>query len=156
GAVALDARVVLDRSIAGFELRPYAHLAIRPYPEEFVRIDKLADGRPVTLRPIRPEDEPQWIELIASCSPESLHARFRYLFRQPTHDMAARFCFLDYDRELAIMAEIETGGKRQFIGVGRIVAEPNHETAEFALLVADAWQNWGLGLKITEHCLEIA
>jgi acetyltransferase len=155
-AIALDARVVIDRALVGRDVRPYSHLAIRPYPEELVRRDTLADGRPVTLRPIRPEDEPLWFDLVANCSPESLHARFRYLFKQPTHDMAARYCFLDYDRELAMMAEIETEGKRRFIGVGRIVADPNHETAEFALLVADAWQNCGLGLKLTDHCLEIA
>jgi acetyltransferase len=154
--IALDARVVIDPAIVGRELRPYTHLAIRPYPEEFVRRDALADGRPVTLRPIRPEDEPLWFDLVANCSPESLHARFRYLFKQPTHDMAARYCFLDYDRELAIMAEIELDGRRRFIGVGRMVADPNHETAEFALLVADAWQNCGLGLKLTDHCLDIA
>lgn len=154
--IALDARVVIDRTIAGQEIRPYSHLAIRPYPEEFVRRDRLADGRPLTLRPIRPEDEPLWFDLIASCSPETLHARFRYLFKQPTHVMAARYCFLDYDRELAIMAEIEDDGRRRFIGVGRLVADANHETAEFALLVADAWQNSGLGLKLMTVCLEIA
>jgi acetyltransferase len=154
--IALDARVVIDGAIAGRKVRPYSHLAIRPYPEEFVRRDTLADGRPVTLRPIRPEDEPLWFDLIANCSPESLHARFRYLFKQPTHNMAARYCFLDYDRELAIMAEIELDGKRRFIGVGRMVADPNHDSAEFALLVADAWQNCGLGLKLTDHCLDIA
>jgi len=154
--VALDARVVIDRSVAGQEARPYAHLAIRPYPQEFVRRDNLPDGRPLTLRPIRPEDEPQWLALVASCSPETLHARFHYLFKQPTHEMAVRFCFLDYDRELAIMAEIEDAGQRQFIGVGRLAADANHETAEIALLVADAWQNVGLGLKLTDHCLAIA
>jgi acetyltransferase len=154
--VALDARIVIDRTVAGKESRPYAHLAIRPYPQEFVRRDAFPDGRPLTLRPIRPEDEPQWLELVAICSPESLHARFHYMFKQPTHEMAARFCFLDYDRELAIMAEIEAEGTRRFIGVGRLAADPNHETAEIALLVADAWQNVGLGLKLTDHCLEIA
>src|SRR6185295_16825971 len=103
--VALDARIVIDRALVEHETRPYAHLAIRPYPEEFVRSDQLADGRPLTLRPIRPEDEPLWLELIANCSPESLHARFRYMFKPPTHSMAARHCFIDYDRELAIVAE---------------------------------------------------
>jgi acetyltransferase len=78
------------------------------------------------------------------------------MFKQPTHDMAARFCFLDYDRELAIVAEIDEAGRRQFIGVGRLVADPNHETAEYAVLVADAWQNSGLGLKLTDCCLEVA
>ena len=70
---------------------------------------KLKDGTPVLLRPIKPEDEPMWHELLASCSPESIRFRFRYLFKQTTHEMATRFCFIDYDREIAIVAEIEGG-----------------------------------------------
>lgn len=150
--VALDARVVIDRNTASSAARPFAHLAIRPYPEEFVRQDVLSNGQPVTLRPVRPEDEPAWLEMVASCSPETLHARFRYLFKQPTHEVATRFCVLDYDRELAIVAD--SGGR--LIGVGRLSADANHQSAEFALLVVDAWQNQGLGLKLTDYCLEIA
>ncbi|RPI87528.1 MAG: bifunctional acyl-CoA synthetase/GNAT family N-acetyltransferase, partial [Planctomycetaceae bacterium] len=156
GVLALDARVVIDKSPAAQSVRPFHHLAIRPYPEEFVKPERLASGLPVLLRPIRPEDEPLWLELVDSCSPETLHARFRYLFKRPTHETAARFCVLDYDRELAIMAEIEDAGRRRFIGVGRLVADANHDTAEYAVLVADKWQNQGLGLKLTEYCFEIA
>ena len=156
GVLALDARVVVDTPKPGSVSRPYHHLAIRPYPEEFVARHQLADGTSVVLRPIRPEDEPLWMELVDACTPETLHARFRYLFKRPTHETATRFCVLDYDRELAIMAEIEQEGRRKFIGVGRLVADADHETAEYAVLVADAWQNQGLGLKLTEYCLEIA
>jgi acetyltransferase len=155
--IALDGRVVIDRSAAGPAMRPFGHLAIRPYPEEFVRHETFDDGKqPVTLRPIRPEDEPAWMDLVEQCSPETLHARFQYMFRRPTHEVATRFCVLDYDRELAIMAEIEQEGRRRFVGVGRLVADVDHEQAEFAVLVADAWQNRGLGLKLTDYCLEIA
>ena len=154
--VALDARIVIDCPTVDAQARPFSHLAIRPYPEEFVRRDRLPDGRPVTFRPIRPEDEPLWLELVASCSAETLHARYRYLFKPPTHVMAARHCFIDYDRELAIIAELDDQGRRQFIGVGRLVADANHETAEYAVLVADAWQNVGLGQKLTDFCLEFA
>ncbi|MGQ0635105.1 MAG: bifunctional acetate--CoA ligase family protein/GNAT family N-acetyltransferase [Planctomycetaceae bacterium] len=154
--LALDGRVVIDRRVLEHPVRPFAHLAIRPYPEEFVRRDVLADGRPVTFRPIRPEDEPLWLELVAACSPETLHARFHYLFKSPTHEVASRFVFLDYDRELAIMAEIEDEGRKRFVGVGRLAADANHDTAEYAVLVADAWQNQGLGLKLIDNCLDIA
>jgi acetyltransferase len=154
--VALDARILVDRGRLAKPPRPYSHLAIRPYPEEFVREVNLRSGELVTLRPIRPEDEPLWFDLVSACSAETLHARFRYLFKKPTHEMASRYCFLDYDREIAIMAELEQGGKRRFIGVGRLVADANHDTAEYAVLVADAWQNRGLGLVLTDYCLEIA
>ncbi|NQT13438.1 MAG: acetate--CoA ligase family protein, partial [Planctomycetes bacterium] len=98
--IALDARVIVDREMMVHPVRPYAHLAIRPYPEEFVTERKLKDGTPVILRPIKPEDEPMWHELLAGCSTESIWFRFSYLFKETTHEMATRYCFIDYDREI--------------------------------------------------------
>ncbi len=154
-AVALDARVILDPRCAGDRPRPYSHLAIRPYPEEYIRQAKLRDDTEVLLRPIQPEDEPMWHELLKNCSERSIWLRFRYLFKETTHEMATRFCFVDYDRTMAIVAEVETGGKRQLVGVGRLVADPEHREAEYAVLVADAWQRRGLGTQITDYCFEI-
>src|SRR5690606_23086033 len=103
---AVDARI---RAVPQPEPTPgrrYAHLAIRPYPEEFVTDAALRDGTPVRLRPVRPEDVPRWRDLLTRCSPASLRWRYRYLFREPTREMTARFCFCDYDRELSIVAEL--------------------------------------------------
>jgi acetyltransferase len=155
GAVALDARVILDLAAAKSKPRPYSHLAIRPYPEEYVRQETLADGTHVLLRPIQPEDEPMWHQLLARCSIRSLWLRFRYLFKQSTHEMATRFCFIDYDRTMAIAAEVVDGDRRELVGVGRLVADANHSEAEYAVLVADAWQGRGLGKLLTDYCLEI-
>ncbi|MFO0867683.1 MAG: bifunctional acetate--CoA ligase family protein/GNAT family N-acetyltransferase [Pirellulales bacterium] len=156
-AVALDARIVLDRSAILTPARPYSHLAIRPYPDEFVRAVRLPDGQRLTLRPIRPEDEPLWHDLLASCSPESIRFRFRYLFSGTTHEMATRFCFIDYDREIAIVAEQEAdgAGRRRILGVGRLIADADHRDAEFAVLVGDPWQSQGIGTLLTDYCLEI-
>ena len=154
--VALDARLVVDRQAVLHPVRRYAHLAIRPYPEEFVTQRTLKDGTPVTLRPIKPEDEPRWHELLAACSTSSLRFRFRYLFKQTTHEMAARYCFIDYDRELAIVAEVEEHQQQKLIGVARLVADMNHQTAEYAVLVADRWQGRSLGGLLTDYSLEIA
>ncbi|MGQ9914371.1 MAG: bifunctional acetate--CoA ligase family protein/GNAT family N-acetyltransferase [Thermogutta sp.] len=154
--VALDARVIVDRSALVYGVRPYAHLAIRPYPEEFVTERQLKDGTPVVLRPIKPEDEPMWHELLASCSTQSLWFRFSYLFKQTTHEMAARYCFIDYDREIGIVAEVEEEGQRRLIGVGRLVADANHEVAEYAVIVVDRWHGRGLGGLLTDYCLEVA
>ncbi len=153
--VALDARIILDHEAILKPLRPYSHLAIRPYPEEYSRQAKLKDGTHVLLRPIKPEDEPMWHELLAACSQESIWFRFRYLFKQTTHEMATRFCFIDYDREIGIVAEIEEEGQRKLIGVGRLVADADHLDAEYAVLVADAYQGNGLGSLLTDYCLEI-
>ena len=89
-------------------------------------------------------------------TPQSIRARFRGLFREATHSMAARYCFIDYDRELAIVAEIGNGKERRLIGIGRLVADPSRETAEFAILVPDDWQGHGLGTALTDYCLEVA
>ena len=154
-AIALDARIVLDHETILHPVRPYSHLAIRPYPEEFRKQAKLKDGSPVHLRPIKPEDEPMWHALLASCSQESIWLRFRYSFKDTTHEMATRFCFIDYDREIAIVAEIEEDEQRKLIGVGRLVADADHQEAEYAVLVGDPWQGAGLGGMLTDYCLEI-
>ncbi|HPW16881.1 MAG TPA: bifunctional acetate--CoA ligase family protein/GNAT family N-acetyltransferase [Candidatus Aminicenantes bacterium] len=156
GVLALDARVVGDPAAAEDPDRPYAHLALRPYPEEFVRPAKLRDGAPLTLRPIRPEDEPLWLALLSSCSRESIYSRFRHLFFWQSHEVASRYCYIDYDREMAIVAETGEGPERRLVGVGRLAAEPGRRTAEYAVLVQDGWQDRGLGGLLTDTCLEIA
>ncbi len=151
GVTALDARIVGDRGAVEDPQRPYAHLSLRPYPEEFVRRTKLRDGREITLRPIKPEDEPLWLALLASCSRESIYSRFRYFFFWQSHEVASRYCYIDYDRELAIVAEAGEGTGRRLVGVGRLVAEPGRPEAEYAVLVQDAWQDKGLGGLLTDH-----
>ena len=71
---------MLDRALIGRKVKPYSHLALRPYPEEYVRKTRLADGTEVTLRPIKPEDEPLWMELLRSCSPGDHLLPFPLLF----------------------------------------------------------------------------
>ncbi|NOG55657.1 MAG: bifunctional acetate--CoA ligase family protein/GNAT family N-acetyltransferase [Planctomycetes bacterium] len=157
GVVALDARVVIDRSLVTEPGRPYQHLAIRPYPDQYVRNITLSDGERVKLRPIKPEDEPMWHDLLASCSEGSLWFRFRHLFKKTTHQMASRYCFIDYDREMAIVSEMETAdGNRVLSGVVRLVADADHESAEYAVLIGDPWQGRGLGSAMTDYILDIA
>jgi acetyltransferase len=152
--LALDARIVVNRQALGQHIRPYSHLAIGPYPEELAHTAQLPDGTTVLLRPIRPEDEQSWKRLLESSSPESIRQRFRYLFKSATHQMAARFCFIDYDREIALAAET-TGDGRQIMGVGRLIADADHEEAEFAVMVGDPWQGRGLGALLMDECLSI-
>ena len=153
--IALDARIILDPDAVLHPARPYSHLAIRPYPEEFTKRVKLPDDTQVLLRTIRPEDEPMWHELLESCSPESIRFRFRGSFKSTTHEMATRFCFIDYDREIAIVAEVEESNQRKLTGVGRLVADADHGEAEFAILVGDPWHGKGLGSLLTDYCLEV-
>ena len=154
--VAVDARAVVDRALVGAPAEPYAHLALRPYPEAYVKRIVLKDGTALTLRPIKPEDEPLWLAMLGSCSQETIYSRFRYLFDWSTHEVATRYCYIDYAREIAMVAETGEGDRRALIGVGRLVADPGHEEGEYAVLVVDAWQHKDLGGILTDTCIEIA
>lgn len=154
--IALDARIVVDEEIMKKPVKEYSHLMLRPYPERLIKKATLRDGSEILLRPIKPEDEPLWVELLASCSKESIYHRFRYDFYFDSHDIASQYCFIDYDREIAIVAEVEEEGKKKLIGVGRLIADPDVEVMEFAILITDAWQKKELGFTLTNYCMEIA
>ena len=156
GAWALDARVLIDKEALAHGVKPYSHLAIRPYPEELLRRTKTKDGAPLTLRPIKPEDEPLWHKMLATFSEETIRFRFFSQIGEITHEFATRYCFIDYEREVAIVAELEEDGERKLIGVGRLTSEPNLEEAELAVVVGDPWQGRGVGTLLTDYCLEIA
>jgi acetyltransferase len=154
--IALDARIVIDQDHLDEEHQDYDHLILRPYPERLIKAAKLRDGTDILLRPIKPEDEPLWLEMLASCSKESIYSRFRHDFYFDSHEVATQFCYIDYDRELGIVAEVETEGRKRLIGVGRLIADPDVETTEYAVLVTDEWQHRDLGNILTQYCLEIA
>ncbi len=154
--VALDARIILDDTLTGEKTSDHSHLVISPYPTRFVTPWRLKDGRNVLLRPIRPEDEPLEKQLIDGLSEESSRYRFFHILKDITHTMLTRFCNIDYDREMAIMAEYTLDGKRRSVGVSRLIIESDGQSGEFAVLIADDFQDKGLGLKLTDMLIGIA
>ncbi|MEE4215716.1 MAG: bifunctional acetate--CoA ligase family protein/GNAT family N-acetyltransferase [Bacteroidales bacterium] len=156
GLVAVDARIVTETGKDKKGISNYEHLAIVPYPEEYVTEPVKIKDVEIVMRPIKPEDEALWFELLDSCSRESIYSRFNSFFHYSVHEVAARYCYIDYDREIAIVAETEEEGKKKIIGVGRLIADPEHETVEYAILVADKWQNMEIGSHLTDYCLEIS
>jgi acetyltransferase len=153
--IAVDARIVLNAHKPTRAHRLYSHLAIRPYPTDLFRQVRLNDGCNVTLRPIRPDDERKWISMLDSCSPETIHNRFGGLVHHFDHSFAIRFCFIDYDREIAIVAEVDTDAGKQLIGVARLVSFGDHR-ASLSFLVSDRWQRRGLALQLTGMCMDVA
>ena len=118
-ACAVDARIVIDTGVLeGKPKRP--HLVITPYPTRYVAPWRLSDGTEVLLRPIRPEDEPMEYDLLMTSSAETLRGRFFQNKVEITHEMLVRFTNIDYDREMAIVAELTQGKKKRIIGVGRL------------------------------------
>jgi acetyltransferase len=132
-------------------------LAIQPYPEGLEEQVTLRDGTTVTVRPIRPEDEPAHSEFISRLSPEDSHFRFFHYVRSMPHTQLARLTQIDYDREMAFVAT-RTGaeGRPETIGVVRTVADPENETAELSIVVRSDLKRLGLGSillrKSIDHC----
>jgi acetyltransferase len=155
--VALDARIILhDANVRESDLPP---LAIRPYPVQFVTAWKLRDGTPVTIRPIRPEDEPLMVAFHKTLSEESVH--FRYfgslkLEQRVAHERLTRICFNDYDREIALVADHKSeNGRHEILGVGRLSKVHGVNEAEFAIVISDQWQGKGLGTQFLRLLVKI-
>ena len=152
---ALDARIILDRDALNDKVQ-YPHLVITPYPTRYIIPWKLSDGTEVTLRPIRPEDEPLEHEMLTTLSKEALIGRFFQAMKDITHEMLIRFCNIDYDREMAIVSELREDKKRRIIGIGRLIIEADFKNAEFAVVVHDTYQGRGLGHKLIDTLIGIA
>jgi acetyltransferase len=132
-----------------------ARLAIRPYPEGLEERVRLKDGTEVTLRPIRPEDEPEHSEFITRLSPEDSHFRFFHTVRSMPHTQLARLTQIDYDREMAFLAtRARPSGGPETIGVVRTVADADNETAELSIVVRTDLKRRGLGTHLLRKAVE--
>ncbi|MBK7341852.1 MAG: bifunctional acetate--CoA ligase family protein/GNAT family N-acetyltransferase [Saprospiraceae bacterium] len=154
GGVVLDARMMIES--VGAATRPYEHLVISPYPSQYCKVFQLKDGGEVKLRPIKPEDEPLEAKLFDYLSKETIYFRFFGYIPQGDPEFLSRFTQIDYDREMAIVAETPVKGQRTIIGVVRIVGDNWNDGAEFAIVVADAWQHQGLGSAMADYIIQIA
>jgi acetyltransferase len=129
---------------------------ISPYPKKYETQWKLRNGQEVLLRPIKPEDEPMWLEMFQSFSEESIRYRFFQLLKDTPHEVRVRYCNIDYDRDIAIVAELSEENRRRILGVGRLSIEPDGKSGELAFIIVDQWQGQGLGTKMVDYVLEIA
>jgi len=153
-AVAVDASVTIDISRVMREPSEQdANLIIAPYPKQYVAQHVLKNDLHVTFRPIKPEDELRFNELFKSLSQESVRFRFFQIIKEMSHDTLSRYCNLDYDREIAIVSELEDG---RLIGIVGLIIDPDRKKGEFAIMVGDAWHGLGLGSKLMDHMVMIA
>jgi len=156
-AVALDARILLDREVLSSKFPPYGHLAIAPYPTRHITPWRLNDGAELILRPIRPEDEPLEHEMLSACSPETIRSRYYQNIKHISHAMLVRSCHIDYDRDMTIVAEMRSEKKRRLVGIGSLTVDVNSGTAgEFAIIVLDEFQKRGLASKLLDVLIGIA
>jgi len=156
--VALDARVILHpASVSDADLpRP----AIRPYPCEYISQWQSHDGMSFVLRPIRPDDEPLMVDFHHHLSEASVYMRFFLPLKldfRVSHERLFTKCFIDYDREIGLVAEYnDEQGARHIAGIARLIRKHSDNSAEVAFLVADKFQNRGLGTHLLARIIEIA
>jgi acetyltransferase len=157
--VALDARVVLHEPEMTEDRLP--KLAIRPYPMQYVQPWTMKNGMELAIRPIRPEDEPLMVKYHEKLSAHTVYLRYFQnleLGRRVEHERLTRICFIDYDREMALVAERTDPktGEREIVAVGRLSKLHDANEAEYAIMVSDEFQASGLGTELLRRLLQVA
>lgn len=156
--IALDARVLLhDPDMTADQL---PKLAIRPYPVEYAAPFTMRNNTEVMIRPIRPEDEPLAVKFHESLSEQTVYLRYFYpmkLSQRVSHERLSRLCFIDYDREMALVVihQNPETGEDEMLGVGRLTRTTEPDEAEFALVVTDRAQRQGLGRELLHRLIDI-
>jgi len=156
GLIALDARVVVHGPDVALDQVP--RTAIRPYPTRYVVPWTMKDGIEVTIRPIRPEDEPALVHFHETLSERTVYLRYFHLMnleQRIQHERLTRICFIDYDREMALVAERRNPetGESEILGVGRAMKIHGTSEAEVAVVISDQWQGRGLGKELLARLL---
>jgi acetyltransferase len=155
GVLAVNTFITIDMNrIMREPADHHEHLLVSPYPIKYVSKRTLKNGVQVVFRPVKPEDEPCFNELFKSLSEESVRFRFFEIIKEMTHDTLSRYCNIDYDREIAIVAELQND--RRMIGAVRLILDSERKNGEFAIMVSDSWHGLGLGSKLMDQIINIA
>lgn len=154
GAVAVDARIVVDNVSPTADR--YDHMAIHPYPSHLITKWTVPDGTEITIRPIKPEDADLEVEFVHKLTAETKYFRFMNTMRDLPPAMVVRLTQIDYDHEMAFVAVTEQEGREVELGVCRYAVNPDGESCEFAVVVADDWQHRGLARKLMGILIEAA
>jgi len=152
--VAVDACIRVDYPASSAD--PYHHLAIHPYPGHLATGFQLKDGTNILIRPIRPEDADIEQQFVRRLSPEARYFRFMNALQELSQEMLVRLTQIDYFNEMALIAVRPRDDGEEQIGVARYATNPDLESCEFALVVADAWQGHGIGHQLMRKLMEIA
>ncbi|HZU85469.1 MAG TPA: bifunctional acetate--CoA ligase family protein/GNAT family N-acetyltransferase [Polyangiaceae bacterium] len=158
GLLALDARVLLHAADVADDQLPRS--AVRGYPTQYVGKWTAKDGTELTIRPIRPEDEPLMVKFHGTLSERAVYLRYFAMLnisQRTAHERLIRICFIDYDREMALVAvRRDPGtGEADVLGIGRLTKIPGRNDGEFAILIADRHQNNGIGTELLSRLVAV-
>jgi len=110
----------------------------------------------VTLRPLRPDDADIEFEFVSGLSRETRQNRLLGGARAITREYIEELTRVDFSRDMALAATVMIGDRETLIGVARYVRDKDNGAAEFAIVVADAWQGRGIGRRLLERLIEAA
>ena len=122
--------------------------------KRYTTLRTLHKGLIVTLRPIECTDQTEFKEFFKALSPATLHFRFLEIIKELPNEEVERYCDLDDNKEIAIIALPK--GEDKIIAVARLILSLKDRRAEFALVIADAWQGFGLGTELLSYLIKIA
>ncbi|HEX2549685.1 MAG TPA: GNAT family N-acetyltransferase, partial [Gammaproteobacteria bacterium] len=145
-AEVFDVKIIIDEKFK--PIQRYSHMAIHPYPNQLMTHHNISENFSIMIRPIKPEDAIITQAFMRDLSPHSKYFRFMQHIRELTPAMLVRLTQIDYDREMTFIATIDENGKEIAIGLAHYVTNPDRESSEFAIVIADAWQNKGIGSKL--------
>jgi acetyltransferase len=154
GIMALDARCRVAPLAADEARRPHPHFAIRPYPREWEADAEIVDFGPIRVRPVRPEDEHLMQDFFDKLTPHDIRMRLFAPMKSLSHAFAARLTQIDYAREMALVAF--SPDEREMLGVSRLSGDPDHERAEFAVIVRSDLKGHGLGWELMQRLIAFA
>ncbi len=157
--LALDARIVVHPPETAEADLPKT--AVRPYPLQYASSWRTKQAMDVLIRPIRPEDEPLLVQFHEGLSERSVYLRYFRMLKlsqRVTHERLTRICYIDYDREMALVAEhtdTKTGA-REILAVARLTKIHGSTAAEFAVLITDRFHHQGLGTELLRRLIAVA
>lgn len=154
GALVIDARIQVQHPVEN--AKPYDHMAVHPYPGYLETQTVLADGTALLIRPVRPEDANIEQDFIGRLSPQTIYFRFMQSLHELTPQMLTRFTQIDYDQEMALAAIVCQEGEEIEIGVARYLTNPDGETCEFAIVIADDWHHKGIATVLMTELIKVA
>ena len=133
----------------------------RPYPVQYVSTWTTRQGLTVTIRPIRAEDEPLMVDFHGQLSESAVYLRYFQvvkLARRTTHEALTRVCFVDYDREMVLVAERrgDSPAEREILAMASLTKLPRRNHGEVAVLVTDKYQRHGLGRELVRRLVDVA
>ena len=126
------------------------------YPAHLARERRLFDGRTVTIRPVRRDDEVREHDFFSEMSGDSRYLRFHKWVHAPSEKLIHFLTDIDYDRHMAFVCTETQAGGEKLVGEARYVVNPDGKGCDFGVVIADSWHKTGIAGLLMEALIRTA